>query len=74
MSFAQKSMLLKLHKILIANGLFYAANHVYQILVQNTIPSKLNLTILRVHLFSVFSIHQVEAHFPQSTIIKSNHR
>ena len=69
MSAVQKQMLVKLHKILTANGLFFAANHVFHILIQNTVPTKLNLTILRVHLFSVFSIHQVENNFPQPFVI-----
>lgn len=69
MSITQKTMLLKLHKILIANGLFFAANNVFQILIQNTVPTKLNLTILRIHLLSVFPFYQVENNFPRSFII-----
>lgn len=65
MSAIQKQMLLKLHKILVANNLFFAAQGVLQVLINNSIPSKLNLTILRIHLLAVFSIHSVEANFPK---------
>jgi hypothetical protein len=65
MSAIQKQMLLKLHKILVANNLFFAARCVLQVLIKNNIPTKLNHTILRIHLLSVFSIHSVEANFPE---------
>lgn len=70
MSVTQKLILIKLHKILVANNLFYAANNVLQILIQNKIPNTvLELSILRVHLLSVFSVHLVEIHFPHNSII-----
>lgn len=65
MSIIQKQMLIKLHKILVTNNLFFAAQGVLQVLIKNNIPTKLNLVILRIHLLSVFSIHSVEANFPK---------
>ena len=65
MSASQKQMLLKLHQILVASNLFFAAQGVLQVLIKNNIPTQFNLTILRIHLLSVFSIHSVEANFPE---------
>ncbi|MBS3946250.1 MAG: hypothetical protein KGZ42_12175 [Melioribacter sp.] len=63
MSVVQKVILLKLHHQLVANNLFYAANHVWQVLLSNKIPSGLNLSILRIHLFTYFNLHLVETYF-----------
>jgi hypothetical protein len=64
MSVTQKLLLLKLHRALVSNNLFLAANHVYQILLNNKIPIGLDKTILRIHLYSFFNIHIVDTYFP----------
>lgn len=63
MSAVQKIILLKLHRQLVANNLFNAANHVWQVLLSNKIPNGLNLSILRIHLFTYFNLHLVETYF-----------
>jgi len=63
MSVTQKIILLKLHHVLVSNNFFNAANHVFQILLSNKIPSGLNLLILRVHLLTYFNSCLVNTHF-----------
>ncbi|NMB83271.1 MAG: hypothetical protein GYA14_15790 [Ignavibacteria bacterium] len=63
MSAIQKTILLILHHKLVSKNLFYAANHVWQVLLSKQIPNGLNLSILRIHLFSYFNLHLVETYF-----------
>jgi len=65
MSAVQKIILLKLHHALISNNCFNAANHVYKILLSKSVPQGVNLTILRIHLFTFFNLQLVETYFPK---------
>lgn len=65
MSTAQKLMLLILHRFLVSKNLFFAANDVLQYLILNQIPkSPLYLTIIRIHLLSLFNCQLVNQNFP----------